>query len=45
MDRLDWEYDKGGVIWRGIVYASVAAVLLIAAGFLLHVGWAMYEPG
>jgi hypothetical protein len=45
VDRLDWEFDKGGVIWTLIVYAALASLVIIAAGYLLHVGWSLYDPG
>jgi hypothetical protein len=43
MDRLDWEFDKGHVLWMAIVWIALASLGLIAAGYLLHVGWALYE--
>jgi hypothetical protein len=44
LDRLDWEYDKGTVLLKLALYAAAYGGLTIAAGYLLHVGWALYEP-
>lgn len=44
MDRIDWEFDKGLVLLKLALYAAAYGGLTVAAGFLLHVGWAIYEP-
>ena len=39
MDSLDWKYDKGSILFAAFVLIGLAALVVIAVGFLLHVGW------
>jgi hypothetical protein len=43
MDRIDWEYDKGRYIFAFLVLMGLAAIAVIAGGYLLHVGWDLYH--
>ena len=40
--ELDWEFDKGFVIFLFLVMAALATGVVISIGFLLHVGWDLY---
>lgn len=42
MGDLDWRYDKGQIIFTLMVTAALAAVAVIAAGYLFRVGWDLH---
>jgi hypothetical protein len=42
MGDLDWRFDKPEIVFLLTIYAVIASVLMIAAGYLLHVGWDTY---
>jgi hypothetical protein len=43
MGDLDWRFDKPQIVFLFTIYAVVLSVLIVALGYLLHFGWALYE--
>jgi len=40
----DWKYDRGTVFIKLALYGVFYAAMTVAAGYLLHIGWDMYQP-